>query len=491
MEDDSNDTTIINNKYKLMEYLSKGGFGKVYKVEDIDTKNEYAVKILKKKDDSKFKNEIKMLEIVSKLKNPYIINMIEYGKEKIKLKDKPLKNRQYIILDYGSEGDLISYIYYNKKGLDNKTAKLIFHKLLKGLEAIHKSGICHRDLKIDNILMDKNFNPKICDFGHATELKGENGSVKLSENVGTDKYNPPEMHYLEENKYYDGIKADIFCLGSILLIITAGNKGFFAAKKDDFFYKFIYENKFEDYWETIQNTFLDEDLKKLIFQILSFEPEKRPSIKEILESPWMKEIVDLNSTEYKELEEKVIKEFSKIKQKIFDQNKTLFLEPEEDSSSDNRDIGKSGITKNYFRLDLTPKYALKTGQNMKHYLKIIGDVNPCKLMNRIANKIKNHYGDKIDIIPSDLKLKFDVCFENIEEEKVEENNNEEKEEDNEEDDENLEDEIKEEKSVIQVKLFESQNGGYIVRFTKKVGGIMEYYKYLEELRNLIKELEKK
>ena len=487
MEDDSNDTTIINKKYKLIKYEGKGGFGWVFKVEDIDTKNNYAVKILKERDDSDFKNEINMLGKVSELKNPYIVNMIEHGEEEIKLKSKPLENRQYIVLDYVSEGELFAYIYEIQKGLENKTAKLIFHKLLKGLEAIHKSGICHRDLKIDNILMDKDFNPKICDFGLATELKGKNGSGILFESIGTEEYKPPEMHY---HRPYDGVNADIFCLGAILFTITTGGVGFKYALKDDDFYKYIYKNKFDNYWKKIGFTQLDEDLKRLIFKMLSYKPEDRPSIEKILDSPWLKEIKDLNATEYEELEKEVIEEFKNIKQKIIDENGTLiFGSVESGIHAENK--GTSETNRNYFGLDLIPKSVLETGLNMTHYLKIIGDVNPCELMNIIANKIKNKYGDKIDIIPSSLKLKFDVCFENIDEEKEDEKGNEEKEEDNEEDDENTEDEIEEEKSVIQVKLFESPNGGYIIRFTKKEGGIIKYYKYLEELRNLIKEFQKK
>ena len=483
---ESNDATIINKQYKILEFKGKGGYGWVYEVEEINTENKYAVKILKQKNDSKFENEIKMLDIVSKLKNPYIINMIEHGEEEIKLKTKPLKNRQYIILDYASNGDLFAYIKGNQKGLENKIAKLIFHKLLKGLEAIHKSGICNRDLKIDNILMDKDFNPKICDFGLATELKGKNGSGILFESKGTEEYKPPEMHY---HRPYDGVNADIFCLGAILFTITTGGVGFNYALRSDVFYKYIYNNKFNDYWEKTMCTELDEDLKRLIFKMLSYKPKERPSINKILESPWLKEIEDLNNDEYKELEQKVIEEFKSIKQKIIEKNGSLTLGGESGFFSENRGISETN--RNYFDLDLTPKYVEKTGLNMKHYLKIIGDVNPCILMNRIANKIKNKYEDKIDIIPSSLKLKFDICFENLDEEKEDEKNNEEKEEDNEQDDENLEDEIEEEKSVIQVKLFESQNGGYIVRFTKKKGGTIKYHKYLDELRNLIKELGKK
>ena len=490
MEDDSNANSIIKNKYKILERKGKGAFGAVFKAEDMQTKKLYAVKIKIKGDESEFENEIKMLKIVSQLKNPYIINIIDSGKELIKADFEKEENRQYIIMDYASKGALYDYIFCFKRGLEKKTAKLIFHKILKGLEDIHKSGICHRDLKIENILMDRFYNPKIGDFGLSTEIKGKNGSGILDDYVGTLKYAPPEMY---KQKPYNGVKADVFSLGVVLLNITFGKCGFVKPLRFEKYYKYIYKKDFDKYWEIIEcdKQALDEDLKNLYLKMVSYEQDDRPTIKEIFESSWMKEIENLNETEYKNLEKKVYDEFKEIQKKICEKNGTVFVEESESSLVSGENRGNSKIIDNYFNLDLVPKYIEKTGLNMNHYMKIIGKVNPCILMNTIANKIKKKYGDKININASEYKLKFDVCYENMDEEDDEEENNEEEENEEDNDEEGNEDfknRIKDEKSVIQVKLFESLNGGYIVRFSKKKGGTIEYHQYLEELRNIIKEL---
>ena len=485
MEDDSN--SLIKNKYKILERKGKGGFGVVYKAEDVQTKKVYALKIKVKGDESDFENEIKMLKIVTQLKNPYIINIIDSGKELIKADLEEEENRQYIIMDYASKGELFDYISCIKRGLEKKTAKLIFHKILKALEDIHKLGICHRDLKIENILMDQFFNPKLCDFGLSTEIKGEDGSGILKDYVGTLKYAPPEMY---KKKPYNGVKADVFSLGVVLLNITFGKCGFVKPLRFEKYYKYIYNKDFDKYWETIGCTEqdLDEDLKNLYLKMVSYEQKDRPTIREIFESSWMKEIENLNETEYKNLEKQVYDEFKEIQKKIAEKNGTVFVEESEKNEESGENRGISERTDNYFNLDLVPKTIEKTGLNMNHYMKIIGKVNPCILMNTIAKKIKKKYGDKIDINPSEYKLKFDVCYENMDEEDDEEEN-EEEEENKEEGNEDFKNRIKDEKCVVRVKLFKSLNGGYIVRFSKKKGGTIEYHQYLEELRNIIKELD--
>ena len=481
MEDDSNMNSIIKNKYQIIEFKGKGGFAKVYLAEEIQTKKQCAVKILNDEEDSDFENEIKMLNIVSKLKNPFIVNLIDWGQE---------ENHQFIVMDYASKGELFSYISYIQKGLENKTAKLIFHKILKGLEAIHNSGICHRDLKIDNILMDQFFNPKICDFGLATELKGKNGDGKLYEIVGTKRYAAPEI--LNENPY-NGVKADIFSLGVVLFNITFAKFGFNKSLETDKRYKYIYRKEYDKYWEKMKcdETDLDKDLKELYLKMVSYKQEDRPTIKEIFESPWMKDIMDLDETEYKNLEKNVYDEFKKIYIKILEENGTVNVKDVNDYE-DGQNRGSFEETNEYFDLDLVPKKAIKTGFNTKHYMKIIGKVNPSILMNIIANKIKNKYGDKIDIIPNSYKLRFDICYENIEDDDEEDNEDEEKNEDDQKEEEENEDArkgIKSEKSVIRVKLFESPKGEYIVSFIKKKGETIEFHKNLKELRNIIKELD--
>ena len=501
MEGDSNSSSIIKNTYKIKEFLGKGSYSKVYSAEDINNKKLYAIKILSEDNYFEFEKEIKMNKIVSSLKNPYVINMIECGEEEIKIDTDTSENKQYIVLDYASKGELFDYIDCVGGVLDNKIAKLIFHKIVKGLEAIHNSGICHRDLKMNNVLLDEFFNPKICDFGLAAKLMGKNGPTKLYRHVGTKKYSAPELFKKEDRKMpYDGIKVDIFSLGIVLINIIIGKYGFGFAIEDDYYYKYIYENKFDEYWNEIGYSSLDKDLKNLYFKMVSFEPERRPTIKEILESPWMKEITVLNEKEYKELEKKLYEEFKQIEIKILDKNGTVKVKESIDQNDGgSRDMPDETI---YFDLDLNPKYVGKRGLNMKYYMKIIGKVNPSKLMNTIAKNIKKKYGDKINInIPSHNKLKFDVFFNNIDEKDDEEKEEEEKEEEekeedekqkdenNEEDEDNIERGKRNEEIIIQVKLFESYDGGYIVRFTKKNGETIGYHKYLDDFRNIIKELD--
>ena len=81
---------------------------------------------------------------------------------------------------------------------------------MKGFKSIHKDGISHRDIKLENILLDSKFNPKISDFGFAVEY-----SKTLKGNLGTKIFKAPELKGI-----YDGYAIDIFSLGITLLYLT-------------------------------------------------------------------------------------------------------------------------------------------------------------------------------------------------------------------------------------------------------------------------------
>jgi serine/threonine protein kinase len=82
-----------------------------------------------------------------------------------------------------------------------------------GLHYLHSNGVCHRDLKLDNILLDSEYNCKIIDFGFATELKGKDSSGFNNSFIGTASYMAPEILYGHK---YQGHVADLFALGVIL-----------------------------------------------------------------------------------------------------------------------------------------------------------------------------------------------------------------------------------------------------------------------------------
>ena len=491
----------INNKYHILVRKGKGATSKVYLVEDKKDKKLYAAKVFKEAT-SLFEKEIDILKKISSLYNPFIINLIEFGEGPVKAPSEPKRNAKYVILEYASKGTLFKYIYLPKKGFSERHAKLIFHKILKGVQAFHNAGICHRDIKMENIVLDDKFDPKICDFGFASEIKGKDGSGKLDEIVGTTNYCAPEII---SNRKYNGVKADIFSLGVVLFILVVGTIGFKEANIKDIYYRRIMVKKPRDYWkylndyagfsEEIKNIIItmNEKLKNLYIKMISYSPEQRPSIEDILKDPWMEEVTSLDDKGYSELEKEVYKEFVKREIDVVNNNETI----NSDSSSSSNEIsigndrGLSDDEVGYFDLSLTPKYIQNIELKMENYIKINGNLRPCNFMNSLANKIIKNFEDNVKIEESKKSLKFNVIFEETLEDDEEEPDEELKKE--------MEklsleqtDEIKvviaQKDCVIQIKLFQSLNGGYYVRFVKKEGEIEDYYKNLESIKSIIKKI---
>ena len=475
----------IDNKYIILERKGKGATANVYLVEDKNNKAKYAVKVLKEITPY-FEKEIEILQKVSILKNPYIINLIHYGEGPVKKSSKPETNNQYMVLDYASKGELFDYIYCSEKGLDEKHAKLIFHKILKGLQAIHNSGICHRDLKMQNILVDDNFNPKICDFGFGAKIIGEDGSGRLNEFIGTPNYAAPEIFL---HRPYDGVKVDIFSMGVVLLNLVTCRMGFVQATRLDKYYRCIMAKKYNMYWNLVSDMIgnVSEDLKNLYIKMVTFTPEQRPSIDDIFQDPWMKEVTSLDEKGYHELEHEVFEDFKEREIAVLNNNESI--EAHDSSVSDlgsDRALGDDEAE--YFNLSLTPKYIQKTGLNMQNYMKINGDLKPGAFMNALANKIVKDFQDNAKIEVCQNGLKFNVIFEDelVDEEEPDEELEKELEKLGLEDVD--EETITKKDCVIQIKLFQSLNGGYVVRFVRKGGEIEEYYKKLDNIKSIVKKV---
>ena len=295
---------IINNKYLTVKDKGEGATAKVFQVKDIKTEKDYAAKIFKKSSNF-FIKEVEILNSLKKVQNPYIINIIESNINQNG--QLPTGDPQYIILEYASKGELFDYIISSTNGLKEKYCKLIFYKICKGIQACHNAGICHRDLKLQNLLLDDNFNPKICDFGFAIF-----NDKNLKDYLGTLNYAAPEL-FLKNP--YDGFKIDIFSLGVVLFNLATCKFGFIEANKKDAYYRLIITRHYEQYWNIVRkkiNKELSEELKNLYIKMISFRPEKRPTIEEILNDEWMKEISVLNKEEFEKLETEVREELLNI-----------------------------------------------------------------------------------------------------------------------------------------------------------------------------------
>ena len=197
----------LDNQYIILPPKLYGRVRKKYHVRQNQNQNEFFIELPKDNNINAFPaNEINILNILQNIDNPNIIHYIGNGNGPLVLNGRPPVNKPYLVFEYVPRHALFDYISIGR--FTERQAKLLFKKILIGLQAIHNAGICHRDINPDNILFDANFNPKISGF-YFSCLNANN----LQERVGTYKYMAPEIL---SNKPYDGILSDIFSLGQLL-----------------------------------------------------------------------------------------------------------------------------------------------------------------------------------------------------------------------------------------------------------------------------------
>ena len=485
----------FDEKYFIKQYITSGGTATTYVVIDKKTNEEYVAKIINKEQKliKCFNDEINILKALKKHKNPYIINIIDSGTGDITFKNEgkeKIKKRDYIILEYAIYGALDEFIdIFNKKGngLGELDSKILFKKIVEGVKFCHEHNICHRDLKLENILLDKDFTPKICDFGFACE-----NTPNLTDELGTPKFLPPEIL---SKKKYDGFKVDIYYLGEILISLTTGKPAYNVPddKKDDL-YKHLILRNFKLYWQKfcgqIPGVTLSEEFKNLYEKMLRYYPSTRPNIQEVLQHPWFKEINEMNEEQLENIENKLREKFLEAADKVKNKNqKTEYVTKTNNTGTTSY---RSGGEDNIFDLYIKPK-VLQYPVNMKYSIKIMGSLNPAKFMNSLCHSINKEFENEDCIIePDKNKLKFNL----ISNEEVEEEENE----NNEEITEELIEELKKleiEKInnddenyyelIIQVKLYKI-TGGYLLKFNHKKGLREKFFTKFEAISDLVKKI---
>ena len=215
-------------KYKFKNLIGKGSFGEVFKAIDVDLHLDVAIKKIKKLEENEilFQNE---KEISFFLKNyPYCENIIKIYNiyEDIEY--------IYIVMEYINNGNLKNFLIVNK--INNDLKCFLIMKIAKVIEFLHFFGILHRDLKCENILINKynnNITPKIIDFGLSVVL---NENEYLLESYGTKIYISPEILLKEKyNKSYD-----IWCFGIICYIIIFNKHPF--VDDENFYENILFNN---------------------------------------------------------------------------------------------------------------------------------------------------------------------------------------------------------------------------------------------------------
>ena len=257
------------NFYKYGRILGKGAFGKVNLALHLASGRLVAIKSFNKKKltTKRAKRKIRTeIEALSKLRNPFCTQIYDYFETDTHI---------LIVMEYVC-GDLLSYIRKRAK-ISEPTAKIIFKQIIKGLQYIHKKKIVHRDIKLDNVLIDLTNTVKICDFGVSRILQP--GDI-MYEHCGTPAYISPEIF---KDEGYEGFSCDIWSAGVTLYYMLAGIQPFKANKIEDL-KDIILKGEFEPIAD------VSKEANDLIKGMLELDPNKRISIEDILKHPWLKNV---------------------------------------------------------------------------------------------------------------------------------------------------------------------------------------------------------
>jgi len=247
-------------RYQIIEELGKGGMGRVYKVFDQEVQAKMVLKLIKpevsadKNTIDRFRNELKIARDIS---HKNICRMYDLGKE---------AGSYFITMEYVSGEDLKSFIRRARQ-LVVGTAIFIAKQVCEGLAEAHRVGVVHRDLKPGNIMIDKEGNAKIMDFGIARSIsvKGITGAGIM---IGTPEYMSPEQ---VEGKEVDQ-RSDIYSLGIILYEMLTGQVPF----EGDTPFTIGVKQKSEIPKDPRGlNAQIPDDLSRLILKCLEKDKEKR------------------------------------------------------------------------------------------------------------------------------------------------------------------------------------------------------------------------
>lgn len=212
------------------------------------------------------------------------------------------------VIELCAGGDLLTYVRRRRR-LKEDVAKCLFKQIIESLAYCHRKSILHRDIKLDNILLDADGNVKLCDFGVGKIVKkGE----KMTEQCGTPAYIAPEI--LRDQGYY-GYSVDIWSAGVVLYAMLYGTVPFKANNMNDL-QKMIMKAKY-----TLRED-ISVEARDLLKGLMEKDPAKRMTISEVLLHTWLADAQDSRDLElFTEQDKQNIKnEFAYLKSKRYNRN---------------------------------------------------------------------------------------------------------------------------------------------------------------------------
>ena len=237
-----------------IQLLGKGSFGEVYLAKHKQTGKQYAVKILSKKQIT-MHNLMKYAKaernILSYSKHPFIVG-IEYAFQN--------PESLFLVLEYCPGGDLSEILQLEKRFSESR-ARSYAAEILLAIEELHRKDIIFRDLKPGNVVLDADGHAMLTDFGLSKEGAGENLTKSF---CGTAAYMAPEI--LKKSGH--GKAVDWYLFGTFIYEMLVGSTPYYADNKKQLYRNIVLE-------KLILPSFLSEDAKKILEDLLEKDPAKR------------------------------------------------------------------------------------------------------------------------------------------------------------------------------------------------------------------------
>ena len=298
----------IVNEFYFLETIGRGAYSKVKKCIDLNTREEYAVKILnkrllRKKKKSYGKTKEGTLKINYMIEDA--INEINIYKSFSEANDNVIrlyqilndnkKDKTYLIMELAQKGPLVTLnektgvfcINKNYKDdiYDEKLMKKWILDIAKGLKFLHENNVVHRDIKSDNILIDKNGKCKIADFGCSIKLKSNQADL-FSKTEGNMYFFPPEFVDGKSKKQFGYKPVDIWAFGVSMYTCIFKSLPFLPENRENVveLFKEIREAKFDYNKNGVK---ISKEMEVLLGHILDKDPNKRFTAKDIVEYPWL------------------------------------------------------------------------------------------------------------------------------------------------------------------------------------------------------------
>ncbi|XP_071875837.1 nuak family kinase 1 isoform X3 [Bombus fervidus] len=263
----------LKQRFDIIKKLGQGTYGKVQLGINKETGQEVAIKTIKK---CKIETEADLIrirreiQIMSSVQHPNIIHIYEVFENREKM---------VLVMEYAAGGELYDYLS-ERKVLTEHEARRIFRQIATAVFYCHKHKICHRDLKLENILLDQVGNAKIADFGLSNVFDEQR---LLNTFCGSPLYASPEI---VKGTPYHGPEVDCWSLGVLLYTLVYGAMPFDGSN----FKRLVKQISQSDYFEPKKPS----PASPLIKDMLTVCPARRADIERICTHWWVNEGYEQN-----------------------------------------------------------------------------------------------------------------------------------------------------------------------------------------------------